>query len=237
MLYTAKKSTEQSDRQRLHDKEMKKIDRDMTFRKEIYVEATEAFMIASMTISRLPDLDVSKKDIAQPLLVKISAYAKANIIAGEQLFRAMANFMAEFTQSFSYLMPMRDELDVIVQEAKLLDKVVRDLVSSIDDLLRRIKDEAIKPDLRQGTLDALTQLHEIYTKSHRTRSEELERVNIKLKSKHHPFIRVCSGASHRLAPLAMEALLEARKELEFSGDEQAFRKIANEMLAKLPSLS
>jgi hypothetical protein len=103
--------SKQREMDRRSESDQKKTDREMLFRKEVYAEATEAFVTAGIVIGRLSDLSVPSGQIINSFVEKYPAVGKAQLFAGPELMRATAALSVEVVRALLALQLKRVEVE------------------------------------------------------------------------------------------------------------------------------
>lgn len=88
------------DQQLAHDREARKREREMSFRKEVFSEVAEALFAGTHAIMRHCDLSIPPNQISEPFLAKAPGVGKAQLIASTSSVRAVVNVTTELGAVF-----------------------------------------------------------------------------------------------------------------------------------------
>jgi hypothetical protein len=86
-----------------NDRNMRKADREMALRKEIYLAASEAISVGLSTVGRFIDLNVDAQELLAAYIEKAPAIAKVNMIANENTLRKIAGIASALSATFTQL--------------------------------------------------------------------------------------------------------------------------------------
>lgn len=86
---------------------MKKLDREQTLRREIYLGAFESMAVGILSIRRFRDFDLPEKEVTTPYEEKAPALAKIDAVASEETLRKTMIFSTELGATFRRLAAKR----------------------------------------------------------------------------------------------------------------------------------
>jgi len=86
-------------RQLEHDQEQKRLEREMSLRKEVYLDAAEAIMSSLAALGRLADVAVPQDELAKQFSEMTGALAKVHIIGSSATLSAVSIFSTELTSA------------------------------------------------------------------------------------------------------------------------------------------
>ena len=124
VLLTNRSNTNRLRIQLDHDREIKKEERELTLRKEIYLAAAEAISSGIQMIGSIANLNVSYDKLMESFSEKAPAIAKVNVIANEDTINALTAFMEELTSGLLRLSHQRIKLGAAQQKTINIQKLI-----------------------------------------------------------------------------------------------------------------
>ena len=124
VLLTNRSNTNRLRIQLDHDREIKKEERELTLRKEIYLAAAEAISSGIQMIGSIANLNVSYDKLMESFSEKAPAIAKVNVIANEDTIKALTAFMEELTSGLLRLSHQRIKLGAAQQKTINIQKLI-----------------------------------------------------------------------------------------------------------------
>lgn len=219
------------DRQLRHDRDAKRLDRDLALRKEIYVGAAEAVSAGLTYLSKLIDLSLPLQTLAQDYFAKQPAIAKVHIVATEDTARALAQFSALFTKVMFGLITLRQPLEQKSNQAKLMMEEISEHRASADALIIQARDRGLA-----GT----AQNEELLRSNLTFHREELVRlVNehrellTSLMNEQVRFASHCKAEISKVTSLLIPLLAAVRAELGVPFDRPTFERIFLDVQAEI----
>jgi hypothetical protein len=223
-------------------------EREMNFRKEVFVSAAEAVVRAVSTLSRFSDLSVPQKDLSAAIFESSPVLAKVNLVANEDTVRALAALMGEMTGAFLHLSLQRLALEVLQEQIKIKIDQMGGFAKTRDamlELMRHQNIEGLKDDRRFQTVQ-----DNFRFESERVNAtiQEIQGLDSERRVKHVAFAKDCLIQNARVSNLFPPLLIAARKELELSVSLDRYAEIlddarrkaeaqTNEYLEQISSLS
>jgi hypothetical protein len=214
-----------------HERNLKTKDREMTLRKEIYLDAAEAIAAGMNAIGRFPNLDIPNDQITNAYVEKAPAVSKVHVIARTDTVQALAGFTSQLGSLFLTLFAQRYELQRTKNTISMIDNQVAEFGKERDRVLEMIKQhniEGVVDDRRWEVLQNSFEFEQKRVRDGIARREELMGI---LYPKQLQFMRECVAHSARLSQLLIPVLSAVRGELELPFDEHAYRQVAETSLA------
>ena len=90
-----------------HDRDQKNREREMSLRKEVFHEASEAVWASLIAVSRFSDLEIPHDKVTVGYLDKSPTIAKVHVIAKDETVKAVINFSGELNSTFYRLTAKR----------------------------------------------------------------------------------------------------------------------------------
>lgn len=212
---------------RANDKRLSR-EREMSFRKEVFVSAAEAVARAIITLSKFSDLSVPQKDLIAAFSDGSPALAKVNLVANEDTVRALVALTGEMNGAFLRLSQKRLALEVLDGKIKVNTDQMAGFAKTRDamlELMRHQNIEGLKDDRRFQTLE-----RNFHFESERARAtiQEIQDLDNERRDKHVAFAKDCLDENARVSSLFPPLLAAARKELELSVSLDGYAEILND---------
>ena len=103
-----------------HERETKNCEREMSLRKDVYLEAAEAVQAGLLAVNRFANPETPHEKVIEGYLDKAPSIAKVHIIAKEETVKALAAFMAALDTLFIRLFAQRGPLVIEKQKIEVL---------------------------------------------------------------------------------------------------------------------
>lgn len=230
------------------DRELRSREREMSFRKEVFVSAAEAVVRAVSTLSKFPDLSVPQKDLSAAILESSPVLAKVNLVASEDTVRALVALMGEMNGAVLHLSHQRLALEALQEKIKNKADQIGGFAKTRDamlELMRHQNIEGLKDDRRFQTVEEIFRFE---SERVNTTIQEIQGLDYERRLKHVAFAKECLIQNARVSNLFPPLLIAARKELELSVSLDTYAEIlndarrkaeaqANEYLEQISSLS
>jgi hypothetical protein len=221
-------------RQFANDREQKTKEREMTLRKEIYMDASEALSAGLVCISKFANLHIADDEITKEYLEKVPSIAKVHVIAKIETIEAIANFTSELGLVFLKLANTRfalikekNEIDSLIPQIDAVEKETNRLYDMLksenennEGTVNKIKWDALK----SNWLFEQKKLIELAEK--RASLSEL------FLPKQIDFMRECFSYAAPLQKLHLPILVAIRSELEFDFNELKYQTIIEDGINK-----
>jgi hypothetical protein len=214
------------------DRELRSREREMSFRKEVFVSAAEALVRAVNNLSKFSDLSVPQKDLSAAISESLPVLAKVNLVANEDTVRALAALMGEMAGAFLHLSHQRLALEFLQENIKIKTDQMGGFAKTRDamlELMRHQNIEGPKDDRRFQTLEK-----NFHFESERVKdtNQEIQGLDIERRLKHVAFVKDCLIQNARVSNLFPPVLIAARKELELSVSLDRYAEILNDARRK-----
>jgi hypothetical protein len=220
-------------RQLEHDRELKREDRLLALRRDVYLPAAEAVSAGLMLIGRLSDLSMSQEGLLGDWIEKAPAIAKANLIADASTVEALTRFNTELGALILRLLSTRAPLVGRQQHASLLLEEINRFSAERDrmvDLLKEMNLSGAYDDRRQAAIDSNFQYNQ--RRIDEVLKEHGERVGA-LLDEQMQFTKDCQRASAELTRLLVPLLACVRAELRLPFDAETYLRITEESQERL----
>ena len=216
---------------RANDKRLSR-EREMSFRKEVFVSAAEALVRAVNNLSKFSDLSVPQKDLSAAISESLPILAKVNLVASEDTVRALAALMGEMSGAFLHLSHQRLALEALQENMKIKTDQMGGFAKTRDamlELMRHQNIEGLKDDRRFQTVE-----ENFRFESERVNAtiQEIQGLDNERRLKHVAFAKDCLIQNARVSNLFPPLLIAARKELELSVSLDRYTEILNDARRK-----
>lgn len=205
-----------------HDKEVKRIEREMALRKEIFLDAAEAIVAGLGAVTRYADLKVPHDELAKEFIEKRSAIAKVHIIAREETIYAVSAFMDELSATLIRLSLLRQPLIQMQSRLKNLDDQIQVSGKEKDRLVELMKQLNFDGNREQHRWNFVNNTFEFEDKRIKEAIQEQQSLASNLRSTHLNFLETCYESSAQITKLLIPAVREVRSELELPFDESRY---------------
>ena len=134
-----------------HDVVQKTKDREMTLRKEVFLDASEAIAAGVDSLGRFANLELPNEQVTQPYVEKSPAMAKVYVIATTATVLSISKFTSHLSSLYYSLFAMRQELLNLRLSIQIIDSQVMQFGKERDkmlELMRQINIEGLKDQRR-----------------------------------------------------------------------------------------
>jgi len=208
-----------------HEREVKNREREMSLRKDIYLEVAEAVQAGLLAVNRFANLETPHEKLIEGYLDKAPSLAKVHIIAKEETVKALVAFTAALDTLFIRLFARRGPL--VLEKQKI-------------DALRTQADITLKENIRtlelikQYNLDGLTDQNrrdwlqrnfDLEQKQGTAANQEADSLAGTLYLKQLQLMEDSTDEKNKLVRLLIPVVFSIRKELELPIDEVEYRRV------------
>ena len=231
--YVTNRSTDRRQRaQFMHEQSLKREERELALRKEIYLAAAEAIQEGAMTLSGLANMDVAIGDLTKAFLAKAPVLSKVQVVARIDTLRAVMEAGSFIGTALLRLTALRMPLDAEKQQIDALRSMVTNFVRERD----RWLEEAKRYNLAGVPNERLWDTLQTNYKFEEKRIDEHQaligaRIRV-LFTNQLSFAAACLDESRQLATLIVPTILAVRSELGIPSNEQEINALLYEILAK-----
>lgn len=202
------------------DRDAKRTEREMTIKKEVYLEAFTAVGSVVSTISSSFGTDASR--LTTEFAAHSAKISKLHLVASEETLRVVASFTGASTAAMFSILPERLALDQIRTALKSCAEhrnyVVNDRQRNLDRYMES------NPQL-------LNQLFTVSSSEHEKINSEIRKLEITQADKVTALTKLCVQQSKRLSSIVLPLLVSMRKDLDTSIDGPEYER----MMTKLHS--
>lgn len=225
--------SQQLERRLAHEADQRDRERTMSLRREVYLNAAEAMILANGLIGRMTDLENDQRVLGQEFTVSLGKIAKIHIVGSQQTIDAVMNYVNTLSPAFIAMVSKRGPLlirkaaialeqtfiDAALGERKRFTEMLKQL--NLDGVTDQIKAE---PILAQSRL--ATKTHE----SHIATMAELWREQLKGIEE---IVRNSQELAEKITRLLPPAILAVRSEMELPLDPEWYAGKWEEQLERV----
>lgn len=212
-----------------HDREMRRQERDLSLRKDVYLAAADAMQSAVVFIGKLSNPNISLEEQSKAYFEKIPALAKVQIIGKTETIKAVLEFSSALSVSGLQLMSKRLPLDIAKNRLELLNIKATGFEKERDRWLEEMKkyNVAGKPDDRLWTsLKSNFDFEESRARDLRAR---IGIETLALFSQQMQFIEECVTHSQTCLSRFVPAVIAMRSELGIPTDAMVYTELVHSM--------
>ena len=201
-----------------HERLVKSTERELTLKKDIYLEAAEAVSAAISSLFNFANLDTSNEKVMESYLQKSPVLAKVHIVGTLQTVDALANLLDEHRKQSFDLWVVRHKLNAQKNAIANLDHFVARFQKEVDITLELIKQFNTSGPGDPQRWDRLQNNVNFEMKRVTDALEKREELVGKLAGEHAAFIATCSRASSAVSKHVVPLVKAIRQELELPLD-------------------
>ena len=225
VFFTNRSNTKRLNIQLSHDRTLKEKEREMTFRKDIYLATAEAVSVAINTVSQFGDLSIPQQQLTARYIDKAPAIAKAHLVAKEKMVKALADLLTEFSGTFLRLTNERIPLLLLQEQIAQKNNEINGYGRMRDGMLELMRQHRIENNQDEGRFKTIEQFFTFEAERTTKAISDLDQLTDELRSRLVPYVRTCFSEAMRINAFVPAALIAAREELELSIDIDAYAEI------------
>lgn len=218
-----------------HDERQRDKEREMSLRREVFLQAVEAISSAQIALGRIINLNIDEQNISPDAQKNSAAISKLYIVATIPTVQAVSAYYKEFNSVFFELVsersPLIERKNLIMDFSKLRDIFFNER----QQLIELMKNDNLEGKIDERRRKVILENYEFADKKQKELGEKIEELIAVQEKERHSLIRHYLEKMSGIAPLIPPAVFAARQELELSLDEvdrEAFLKIQNDIFAK-----
>lgn len=228
---TIKASEVRLESQFKHERLGKNTERELSLKKEIYLDAAEAVSAAITSLLNLTNLNMSNEKVLESFLQKSSVLAKVHVVGTMQTIVSLANLMDEHRKQTFDLWVVRHQLNAQKSAIENLDNLVARFQQEVDitmELIKQFNNSGADDQQRWARLQSSVEF-------------EMKRVNDGLEKRgalaqnlaveHAAFIAAGSRASSEVSKHVVPLVKAIRQELELPFDLDGYQTLVDKSLS------
>jgi hypothetical protein len=226
-------------RQLAHDRDMRKTEREMALRKEIFLGAAEALTAGLHSAGRYLDLSIAPDVILKPYSDRVAAFGKVNIVGNLDTVTAVAKASLEVSLLITKAQTERLTLEHLRRKVTIAQKQTQRFAEAQTNLTDRMREADLEGDGAkmariQRQFDGITQLLQTSINEQRHMEQQL----------HDDSLRAIEQSMGRLKPAGIKiasAIVAVRRELDLPIEEaglvSVLTSVSDELAAGLGQLT
>lgn len=215
-----------------HEWEMKNREREMSLRRDVYLEVAEAVQAGLIAINRFPHLELTNDKVIEGYVDKAPSTAKLHIIAKEETVNAVIDFTAELGAAFLRLFAKRVSLTSQRHKIEVLRAQVDSSLKDNTRTLELIKQYNLDGLTDQNRRDWLQRNFDFEQERSKAASQEADTLEGTLYLQQLQYVKECAEEATKLGRLVVPMVFSARKELELPINEVGYRRVMEEAAGK-----
>ncbi|KAA0888061.1 hypothetical protein [Oryzomonas rubra] len=215
-----------------HERDIKKQERELTLKKEIYLAATEAISLGLSLASRLSDLNITYNKVIEPFLDKSSSIAKIYVVAKDDTIKSTTIFMEELSGILLNISRKRIQLNVMSDKMSLIQKQIDQSTIERDYMTSLMKQFNLAGASDSQRLSVFQHNYDVEAGKIKTLSAEKLELELKLFAEQMALAQECQSKTSILNKLIIPIITNIRAELELPFDELSYTKIIEESQKK-----
>lgn len=215
------------ERQLQHERLIKREERELTLKRDVYLPAAEAVFAGMALLGRLPDLSVPQERLLEDWSAKSPAIARANLVASDSTLEGLARFSASLNSRVLGLFGVRMRLTIKTSERESTMEEVNRLTVENGNLVSLLQ-EFGKDPAGAARLDVVKRDFDSGQKKVRELLEQHDRLNSELLEEQLRFGSLCNQAVAELGELVVPVLASARAELGLPFDAEGYARLVKE---------
>lgn len=219
-------------KQLAHDREQKRIEREMDLRREVYLDTAEAIVASLELIARYADIEIPRNELSTEYSEKRSAISKVHLIGHETTVNALLEFTHEFSVAVMRLALLREPLLQMRAKLQLLNEQIQAFGKERDRMVDLMKQLNFEGNQETHRWEFVRNTFEFETKRVNDSINEQQSLNAKLKTDWIIFAAECFSTSNKLSALLPPAVKAVRDELELPLDYEMYKATIDEGLRR-----
>jgi hypothetical protein len=124
VLLTNRANYQRLQAQLSHERELRKKERELSLKKDIYLAAAEAIVTGMTAIGYFPDMNKPTNKLTEAFAEKSPSIAKVHIIAEKETVRVVLNLMGELAKAYQQLSTKRNHLEGMKKNNDFSAKII-----------------------------------------------------------------------------------------------------------------
>lgn len=213
-----------------HDRTQKRTEREMSLRKEVYLDAAEAVVAGIDVIGRYVNLKMPDSEINSNYSAKRGAIAKIHLIGSEETVSAVFAFTSKLDSIILNLALHRAPLTQIQAQLKILEDQISTFSKERDRMTELMKQLNFEGSLDTTRWTFVNKTFEFEQQRIQDAIQAQKSLGLKLNSDWVKFVAECQEASASVTSLLVPAIKAIRDELQLPFDETYYRHLVEESI-------
>lgn len=215
-----------------HEFGLKKEERELTLRKDIFLDAAEAMQGGALALGSFANLDLPVAEITKGLVAKMPAVAKVHVIARQDTIKAVAQASVALSAALTRLTAERMPLESAKGNLRILQDGLAGFETERDRWLEGMKEYNLAGKPEPQRWETLQSNYDFEDRRIKVSQSEISASLGHLVPQQLEFIKTCVLEGHQFAKLLIPAVLAMRVELGLPLDEDEYRAVLEGMLAQ-----
>ena len=215
-----------------HDRELKKHERELTIKKEVFMDAAEAISTGINAVGNLANLDIHEDKLNSAFIEKSSAIAKVYVISQTDTIKTIDSMVSELSAIYMRLLAKKIPLLIEKQQIDFIQKQKADFEQLRDRMLEMMRQYNITGESDPRKWSVLGQNYDFEAKRIDDKIKEYSERGVKLYLDQISFMRECIEETKKLRLLHIPVIKAVRAELELPFDENRYSAIIEENIMK-----
>jgi len=228
VIVTNKSNLNRLREQFIHDRTVRKEDRDISFRKEIYMETYESLTSITIAIGKFTDFSISAESINNQFRIDSQNLSKSIVIAKESTLKALSDVNMEILTCFLSMTFKRLSLSLIKDELGIIDSQISNNDSKKGEIVKLMEQHNLDGVYDDAIWSRLNSIFESLNESGNKFQNNRNTVNKKFLIGLLELTVNSVESSKSVGELMVPAVIEIRKELGIPTDEVVFGTILQE---------
>jgi len=215
-----------------HDRELKTRERELTLRKDIYLDAAEAIATGINSIGNFANLDIPSDKLTAAYIVKSPSIAKVHIIAEKDTTRTVATLVGELGAAYLRLFGKRLPLLAQKQQIEFLKDQMDSFGRERDRILELMKQHNISGEGDPRKWEILEKNFNFEQQRIDDVIKEHDSLSSVMASRQIDLMRECINETTERSRLMPPVLTAVRAELELPFDETNYVAVIEENIRR-----
>jgi hypothetical protein len=205
-----------------HERELRKKDREMSLRKDIYLAAAEAISTGITAIGQFVNMEIPNDKLTEAYVEKSPSIAKVHVIAGEETIKALAPLLSELGAAYLQLLAKRIPLALQKNQITILERQMENFGKERDRMVELMKQLTLDGVFEPGPWENIQKIYEFEKSRVDETVKQHSALTADLFEKQSAYATECIAETTRLNQLVVPALVAARRELELPISEHTY---------------
>jgi len=205
-----------------NDAKQRNRERELSLRKDVYIEAVVGISGAHSILTRMQDLDAEGTHLSESFGEDTAAVAKIEMVGTNDTVKAVFNLIDAITGAYSELELKRLPLLARQDHIKLLQERVKFFNNEAERALEIIKKINIEGEIGEGQLDDANRWFDAASQKSKDISREINEEQKKQVAEHLEFSKLSHQRSAEVSKLIPLVIFEARMELDLPIDKEEY---------------
>lgn len=207
-----------------HERNLENKTRDLTLRRDVYMEAMEAISAGLVAVSRFSELNTSSDELMHSYTDLSPKIGKVTIVGKNETIKAVATFNLELTGAFLRLTATREKIKAVVQRIESLGKEIEAAQQELNNLADSMGEENIEKN-RKRKKDQIQREYNDTKKRLEHLKAECDLLENQFMSMQIDLVQECTSEVAKLDELLVPMIGLMRSELELPFNETYYAKI------------